>query len=193
MDANTEITHRVRWSIVWSVAMIMAGALAIIVPPATDIDVMRLVSWLLVFSGATHLAYAWRTRGSGGFWMGIVLGINYMAAGAYIWLHPLAGLRLLILVLLAYLFVESSLEFILAYQLQPLVGSSWLRFDGLITLILSILLASIVWIAWPFSATWVIGVLVGISMLFSGVARLMVSLAPRRVAEPPHGESHEME
>jgi uncharacterized membrane protein HdeD (DUF308 family) len=56
-------------------------------------------------------------------------------------------------------------------------GSNWLLFDGIVTLILAIL----IWRTWPSSTEWVIGMLVGISMLFSGAARLSLSLAARRV------------
>jgi len=193
MNANTEVTRKVRWSIVWSVLMIVAGALAIIVPPATGIAVTKLVGWLLVLSGATHLAYAWHTHSDGGHWTGMFLGIVYIVAGGYVLLYPTASLASLMLVLSLYLLVESILDFILSYQLRPLVGSSWLRFDGMITFILALILSFLIWVSWPVSSTWVIGILVGTSMLFSGVARLMVSLAPRQVAGAPHGEFHEME
>jgi uncharacterized membrane protein HdeD (DUF308 family) len=56
-------------------------------------------------------------------------------------------------------------------------GSSWLLLDGIVTLILAIL----IWRSWPSSSEWVIGTLVGISMVFSGVSRLSLSLAARRV------------
>jgi uncharacterized membrane protein HdeD (DUF308 family) len=38
-----------------------------------------------------------------------------------------------------------------------------------------------IWSTWPSSAAWVVGVLVGISMLFSGMTRLMLTLAARRL------------
>jgi uncharacterized membrane protein HdeD (DUF308 family) len=56
-------------------------------------------------------------------------------------------------------------------------GSTWLLFDGIITLILS----ALIWSSWPSSAEWAIGTLLGINMLFSGAARLSLSLAARRV------------
>jgi uncharacterized membrane protein HdeD (DUF308 family) len=52
----------------------------------------------------------------------------------------------------------------------------WLLFDVIITLILAVM----IWRTWPASTVWVIGMLVGFSMLFSGIARLMLSLAERR-------------
>jgi len=92
-------------------------------------------------------------------------------------MNPLVGLASLTLALAVYLSVEGVLEFILSFRLRPLPGSGWLLFDGIITLILAIM----IWKTWPSSSEWVIGTLVGISMLFSGISRLMLSLAARRL------------
>jgi uncharacterized membrane protein HdeD (DUF308 family) len=64
----------------------------------------------------------------------------------------------------------------MSFQIRPTAGSGWLLFDGIITLILG----AMIWRTWPSSTEWVIGTLVGISMLFSGISRLMISLAARR-------------
>jgi len=186
MSAKKEINRAVGWSIVLSVLMMIAGVLAIVVPPAFGLAVTMLLGWLLVFCGAAHLAFAWETRHSGGLWWGLLLGVIYIATGGYISLHPMAGLASLTLVLAAYLLVESILEFILAYQLRPLTGSGWLVLDGIVTLILAVMIG---W-TWPSSSLWVIGTLVGISMLFSGITRLMISLSARRVARAFRGELH---
>jgi uncharacterized membrane protein HdeD (DUF308 family) len=178
MSLNEEINRDLGWSIVLSVLLIVAGILAIIVPQASGIAVTILVGWLLALCGAALMAYAWHAhRGSGLFW-GILLGLVYIAAGGYLLVHPMAGLKSLTLVLAAYLFAESILEFILAFQLRPMTGSGWLLMDGIVTLILGIMIA---W-TWPGSTPWVIGTVVGISLLFSGVARLTISLAARHVA-----------
>jgi len=189
MSAKKEINRAVGWSMVLSVLMMIAGVLAIVVPPAFGLAVTILLGWLLVFCGAAHLAFAWETRHSGGLWWGLLLGVVYILAGGYLALQPMAGLASLTLVLAAYLLVESILEFILAYQLRPLTGSGWLVLDGIVTLILAIMIG---W-TWPSSTLWVIGTLVGISMLFSGMTRLMISLAARRLAHDFPKELHEPE
>ena len=76
-----------------------------------------------------------------------------------------------------YLLMEATLEFVLGFTLRPLPGSGWLLFDGIITLILAVM----IWRTWPSNTAWVIGTLVGISMLFSGTSRLMISVAARSV------------
>lgn len=163
------------WSIALSVLMIVAGVLAIIVPPAAGIAVALIVAWLLIFSGGAHLVFAWYTRTAGGLVWELLLGVLYILVGGYIVIHPAAGLASLTLALAIYLFAEAILEFVLSFRLRPMPGSGWLLLDGIITLILAIM----IWRTWPSSTEWVIGTLVGISMLFSGITRLMLSLAAR--------------
>jgi len=165
----------VGWAIALSSLMILAGVLAIVIPAAAGIAVAIVVGWLLVFSGATHLVFAWHTRTTGGFLWELLVGIAYIIVGAYVLSQPVAGLASLTLALAIYLFAEAILEFALSFRLRPMPGSTWLLFDGIVTLILAVL----IWRSWPSSSPWVIGTLVGVSMLFSGASRLMLSLAAR--------------
>jgi uncharacterized membrane protein HdeD (DUF308 family) len=165
------------WSVALSILMIFAGCLAIVVPPAAGIAITIFVGWLLIFSGVAHFVFGWHTRSSGGLIWELLLGIAYIAVGIYLLLNPMGGLASLTLALAMYLLAEGILEFILSFRLRPMPGSGWLLFDGIITLILAVM----IWRTWPSNSTWVVGTLVGISMLFSGIARLMLSLAARRL------------
>ena len=173
----TIVKASVGWSIALSVLMILAGFLSIVMPPAAGIAIAVLVGWLLVFSGGAHLVFAWHARGTGGMLWEILVGILYLFTGGYLLWNPAAGLASLTLALAIYLLAKGVLELILSFLLRLLPGSGWLTFDGVVTLILAVL----IWRAWPSSSAWAIGTLVGISMLFSGMARLMLSLAARRV------------
>lgn len=164
-------------SIALSILMILAGVLAIVIPAVGGIAVVLVVAWLLMFSGAAHLVFAWYTRTAGGIVWELLVGILYLFVGGYMLAHPAAGLASLTLFLAIYLFVEGVLEFVLSFRLRPLPGSNWLLFDGVITLILGVM----IWRSLPSSAEWAIGTLVGVSMLFSGVARLSLSMGARRM------------
>jgi uncharacterized membrane protein HdeD (DUF308 family) len=176
-SAATFVKESVGWSIGLSVLMIVSGILAIAVPMVAGIAINVLVAWLLVFSGCAHLIFAWYTRSAGGILWELLVGALYIFIGAYLLVHPVAGLLSLTLALAIYLFFEAILEFALGFKLRPLRGSSWLLLDGTITLILAVM----IWRAWPSSSEWAIGILVGVSMLFSGTSRLMLSLAARSV------------
>jgi uncharacterized membrane protein HdeD (DUF308 family) len=174
---GTIVKKSVGWSIGLSILMILAGFLAIALPQVAGITVNLLVAWLLVFSGCAHLVFAWHTRATGGLLWELLLGVLYIFVGTYLLLRPVAGLASLTLALAIYLFAEGVLELILSFVLRPMPGSGWLLFDGVITLILGVM----IWRTWPSSTEWVIGTLVGISMLLSGTTRLMLSLAARTV------------
>jgi uncharacterized membrane protein HdeD (DUF308 family) len=172
------VQKAVGWSIGLSVVMIVAGILAIASPLAAGVAVNLLVAWLLVFSGCAHLVFAWQRRSAGGLLWELLVGILYNFIGVYLLLRPLEGLASLTIALAIYLFLEAILEFVLGVTLRPLPGSSWLLIDGIVTLILAVM----IWRTWPSSTGWIIGTLVGISMLFSGTSCLAISFAARSVA-----------
>ena len=89
--------HSITWSKALSILIILAGILAIAVPPAGGIAATILIGWLLVFAGAAHFAFGWHTRKMGGLVWGILLGLAYLFAGIYMLLHPVAGLAVLTL------------------------------------------------------------------------------------------------
>ena len=84
--------------------------------------------------------------------------------GEHLLVNPMAGLASLTLALAIYLFGKGVLEFLLSARLRPMPGAGWLLFDGII----SVILAVMIWRAWPSNKEWVIGTLVRISILFSG-------------------------
>ena len=178
---TTTLTDDIRtsttWSIVLSVLMMITGGIALFAPIITGVTVTLFFGWLLIISGILHLGYAWRASGAGAVIWEILLGIVYGATGMYLLAHPVFGLEALTLALVVYLVLESALEFVLGFSLHGVAGSGWLVFDGIITLLMAVLIGS----GFPASSTWAIGTLVAISMFFSGVTRLMVSVAARNV------------
>jgi uncharacterized membrane protein HdeD (DUF308 family) len=95
-------------------------------------------------------------------------------------MHPLLGVASLTLLLASLFLIEGVLDIVLYAKTRPAQGSGWVLFDGLVTIVL----AGLIWIHWPSSSAWAIGTLVGVSMIMSGVARVMMSLAVRRLTPP---------
>jgi uncharacterized membrane protein HdeD (DUF308 family) len=167
----------INWSIALSVLLIIAGFIAICIPSVSGVAITLIFGWLMIVSGVTHLIFAFKTHTTGGLIWEILIGAIYLITGVYLIFHPIAALFALTLILACYLFFEAIVEFIQFIQLRPRHGAGWLAVDGIITLILAIM----IWRSWPASSVWVIGTLVGISMIFSGFSRLMLSLAAKRV------------
>jgi uncharacterized membrane protein HdeD (DUF308 family) len=93
-------------------------------------------------------------------------------------MHPVTGVASLTLILASLFLIEGILQLVLFFKMRSLQGSSWMLIDGVITLLLGLL----IYLQWPSSSAWAIGTLVGISMIMSGVSRVMLSLAVRKVA-----------
>ena len=171
----------VGWAIALSILLILAGILAIIVPPLAGIGVTILVAWLLVLGGVAHLALAWHIRPTGGMFWQVLLGLLYLALAVYLLVWPGAGLASLTLLLACYLSAKGVMVLILAYRIRHHSGSGWLFFDGVIALILGAMIG----LSWPSSSEWAIGTLIGISMLFAGITRLPMAIAARRLLAKP--------
>jgi len=166
-------------SVLLAIVLIALGMLAIALPMYVSAGVVRVLGWLLLFNGIVQFVYAFRSKGVGRTIWKIVVAILYIAAGVYLLTHPLLAVSGLTLALGIFFFVEGITD-VFAYLFGPKTGGSkWLLLHGIVTLLLGL----IIWRRWPYSSFWVIGTLVGISMVVTGVTRLMMALSERSVAE----------
>jgi uncharacterized membrane protein HdeD (DUF308 family) len=174
---STDVRRATSWSMALSVLMIIAGILAIAAPYYAGLAVTMVVGWLLLISAVLHFVYAFRGgRATAVIWE-ILLAIVYALIGFYVLANPRIGLASLTFAIAFYLFVEAILEFALSYQLRNESGAGWILVDGIITMILAFL----IWANWPNSSVWAVGIIVGVSMLFSGITRVMLTSTVRRI------------
>ncbi len=166
------------WSMLWGILMLICGILAISLPLASSIGLVIVLAWLILFTGISHLIFAFHYHSVGGVLWQVLLAIVYGVAGIYMLMNPLLGVFSLTLVLAVFLLFEGILELALYFRIRRVRHAGWVLFDGIVTLILGIL----IWAQWPSSSVWVIGTLVGISLIFSGISRFMLSFAVRDIS-----------
>jgi len=162
----------------WGILMFVCGILAISLPLASSIGIVILLAWLILFVGISHLIFAFHSHSVGGFLWQVLVALIYGAAAIYMLMNPLLGVLSLTLLLAVFLLVEGILELVLYFRIRRVRHGGWVLFDGIVTLILGIL----IWAHWPSSAVWVIGTLVGISLIFSGISRFMLAMAVRHMS-----------
>jgi uncharacterized membrane protein HdeD (DUF308 family) len=165
-------------SIVWGVLLIIFGMVAVGSPFLAAVAVNVAIAWLIALAGVVHLMLAFRAHGAGNVIWKLLVGIAYLCFGAYLIMHPLLGVASLTLILASLFLIEGILNIILFFKMRSLGGSSWVLVDGIITLLLGLMIYG----QWPSSSAWAIGILVGVSMIISGVTRVMLSLAVRKTA-----------
>ncbi len=178
-DLKSIARESVHWSIGLSFVLIVLGIAALMIPLAAGVAVNLAVAWLLLLGAFGHLFFAWHVRGAGGHIWEVVVGLAYLSAGLFMIAHPMLGLLSLTFVLGCYLLVKGVAEIVMGLRLRPLAGSGWIALDGAICLLLG------VFIYWqlPVAAEWLVGTYIGITILFSGVSRLMLSVAARRAID----------
>ena len=165
------------FSIVIAVLMIILGFIAMLAPWEFGIVIALIIGWSAIFNGVAQIVYGIRTHSGAHTVLEVILGLVYIVAGVYLLMHPVGGLLALTLLLACLLLVYGVFALVLAFRMKPLQGWGWVLFDAIITILLGIL----IWAHWPLNSEWVVGTLFGISILISGVTRLMMSLALRRV------------
>jgi len=170
------VRHASTWSIVWGVLLIVFGMLAVGSPFIAALAVNVVIAWLIVLAGAVHLIVAFHAHGTGSLIWKLLVGLAYLFFGAYLIMHPVLGVASLTLVLASLFLIEGVLDIVLFFRMRSVQGSSWVLVDGVITLLLGLM----IYLRWPSSSVWAIGTLVGVSMIISGIARVMLSLAVRK-------------
>jgi uncharacterized membrane protein HdeD (DUF308 family) len=165
------------WFIAIAVLFILLGIFAIAEPFAAGLGVTLLVGWLLVIGAVVHFIAAFKGGGAKHVILQVVVGIVYLIGGLYFLTHTIMGVSTLTLLLSGVILAEGVLEIVAYLRLKNMHGAGWLLMNGIVTL----LLGGLIWFHWPSSSVWAIGTLVGVNLLMTGISRLMVGLAARKL------------
>jgi len=160
------------------VLLIVLGMLAVGSPALAAVAVNALIAWLIVLAGVVHLFLAFHAHRAGSLLWKLLVGIAYVFFGVYLIAHPALGVASLTLVLASLFLVEGIFDIVQFFQMRAVAGSGWIVADGMVTLLLGLM----IYLQWPSSSGWAIGTLVGVSLIISGITRLMLSLAVGRIA-----------
>jgi uncharacterized membrane protein HdeD (DUF308 family) len=164
-------------SLVLPIILILLGVLAMSLPMVMSVGVVRLLAWLIIFDGVAQLFFAFQSEGVGRISWRLLISLLYIGGGIYLIARPLAGLAALTLVLAVFFCTEGVIDVFAYIFTRRSDGSPWLLLHGIVTLFLGLM----IWKQWPLSSFWVIGTLVGVSMLLTGVTRLMMALEVRKL------------
>ena len=157
------------------------GLLSIGTPYVTGLTITFLIGILLIAGGVVRIALSFRAKSWGSGLLAGLLGLLTLVCGAYILARPAAGLSALTLLLAAYFLAEGFFQIFLAFNWKPIRGWGWTLFSGMISLLLGVL----IWMQWPLSGVWAIGILVGVNLFMVGFSLMMLGFAGRGLADSP--------
>lgn len=160
------------------VVIVILGVLAILLPTVATLGIGILLGMVLLIAGAFKLQRALQFRGLPGFGLSLAGALLLTAAGIALLIYPWEGVAVLTLVLVVLFLLEGIGEIAFALQCRDLSAWGWIMASGVASLIIALLLL----LHWPSSATWAIGLLVGINLLFTGAWLLAMGSALKRTA-----------
>lgn len=157
----------------------LLGLLAIAFPIVTGLSMMVGLGALLVLSGVVHAAHAVTARGwIGSLWQ-VALAAVSIVAGIVLLANPVVGLVSLTLLLVAYLLADGVAELWMAMRMADQPGRLSIAASG----VLSFVLAGLLWAGFPADASWAIGLIVGVSLLVTGLSMGVVAVTGRNVED----------
>jgi uncharacterized membrane protein HdeD (DUF308 family) len=159
------------------ILMVLLGVAAILLPIISTLEIEMLIGWLLILGGVFRSLTVLKRRHVAGFGMSLLSGILSICLGLILVGRPLQGMLTLTILLTVFFVIEGVSAVLVALeerrQRHPW---GWTLFNGII----DGLLACLIWQGWPNDATWIIGLYVGINMIFLGFPLILLALAARR-------------
>ncbi len=173
MEADTLRKYRT-WFMLYGVLLVILGFLAIAVPYVATLATGILIGWLLVAGGVFGLIAVFSAgKSASGFWWNLFTSIIYLLAGLALLIRPVAGVLTLTILLAAYLLAGGIVKIVMAigYKSDIPKAWGWVLFSGIVDLALAFIIMS----GFPGTATWVIGLMVGINLLMMGVSLIVAA------------------
>jgi uncharacterized membrane protein HdeD (DUF308 family) len=164
--------------LVEGVVLLVLGATAVVLPPIATLAVTILFGWLFLVSGIVGLVTTFWMRHAPGFWWSLLSAALGIIVGAMLLASPVTGALSLTLVLIAFFLIEGAVSIMFALDhKRELSGQwGWMLMSGIIDLVL----AMMIFAGLPSTAAWAVGLLVGINMIFGGTALIVMALHARK-------------
>jgi uncharacterized membrane protein HdeD (DUF308 family) len=163
------------------IILIILGALAIFLTPFATIAVTIILGWIFLVSGIVGLITTFGASRAPGFWWALLSALIAIGAGIILFVEPITGALSLTLVLIAFFVVEgiTSIMYALEHRRELSGRWEWMLISGIVDL----LLAGIIFAGFPGTAAWALGLLVGINMIFGGVALVGIAAHARSAGQ----------
>jgi uncharacterized membrane protein HdeD (DUF308 family) len=176
------LKHLWSWFFFLGFALMGVGILAMAAALVTTLATVLVFGIVLSSGGGVQLVNAFLARTWKGFVLHLLAGVLYLVVGGLMIADPVSAAAGLTLMLAAVFLIVGAVRLIYA-ALHSFSGRGWALLGGFISMLLGIA----IWKQWPDSGLWVIGLFIGIDLLFSGWSWVMLGLL---VKAPPSKASH---
>lgn len=164
------------WYLALGIALVVLGTLALTFAYTSTLFSVLYLGATLIIVGILESVQALKMQRFGRFILHAGLGVVYVCAGGYIFYNPAINAISLTL-LIAWFFIFSGIFKMIFAFWRSVPHHVTLAINGLITLVLGVLILQ----QWPASGLWVLGMFLGIDMIFTGWSWIMLAFAAKNI------------
>jgi uncharacterized membrane protein HdeD (DUF308 family) len=182
---NDLIRHQLhenrKWYLLLGAILVIFGLVLLGSLGFATLTVVMLFGVLMMIGGVLHLIAAFKIFDGGLRWLWALFGLLYIGAGYYAFKAPVTTAVVLTNLLAVALLIAGFIRIINAFMLKPMHGWGWTLFSGILTLITGVMI-----LATPDSPFWVLGLFLGVDILFQGVNYLTFAAAIKNIPPASH-------
>jgi uncharacterized membrane protein HdeD (DUF308 family) len=167
------------WVIAFAIVALLAGFVALGSVVLATASAVFIVGFMMFIAGFAEILAAFNAKDWGHRLLWLLLGALYLFAGVVCVQNPFEAATLLTLMLGIALIVSGLLRIFLATRMKAGTPWGWVVFSGVITFLLGLMIVA----KWPASSFYVLGIFLGIDLIFIGSTWLAVGLALRKAAK----------
>lgn len=164
-----------QWFLIFfeGVILVILGIFAIFQPFLMTLSVEFFLGVLLIAAGLAQIIRGVANRSG----LALIGGILALVAGGGLLAYPVSGVLTLTFLMIFFLTLDGIVKIVNSLQFRSLAkGWEWLLLSG----VLSLILAGLIYSGWPTTAGWVIGLYVGIYLLFLGMSLVVLSFSLKK-------------
>jgi uncharacterized membrane protein HdeD (DUF308 family) len=171
VGVTPEMVHNWGWFLAFGIILMLLGIAAVVRAVTATVASMVFFGWLLLFSGIIELVHAFMVGKWAGFFLHILVALLFGITGALMVFRPVISAEAVTLVMSVF-FLVAGLYQLFASMWTHLPGWGWQAANGALSAIMGVLLL----MQWPASGLWVVGLFVGIDLIFYGWAWIALAI-----------------
>ncbi len=166
------------WIVGFGVFSLIAGVIALGSTVMATASAVVIVGFMMLFAGAAEIVAAFNAKDWAHRLLWLLLGALYAFAGLICLQNPFAAATILTLLLGVSLIVGGLLRIFLATRMKQGTPWGWVVFSGIVTFLLGLIIVA----QWPVSSFFVLGIFLGVDLIFMGSSWIAIGLALRKHA-----------
>jgi uncharacterized membrane protein HdeD (DUF308 family) len=166
------------WCVALGVGLLVAGFIALLSVVAATVVTVWWVGAMMIVAGIIEIVHGFRMKGWGRAILWTIIGALYVFGGFFAMMNPLLASVVLTLVLGVALIVAGIARMVLGFHLKAGQHGGLVIFSGVVTLLFGL----IILLHWPFSSLYVLGIILGVDLIFAGMGWINLGFFLKRTA-----------